>query len=193
MWSRASPALGSGPIVRQRIILSRKWSARSGSGRRRNPGLLRDCAAGDAVAGVAGGIGFVIVGFGMDDDRRAAVAEQRLWAVAEIDVIVLKLGVGDASGVHLDISHVAGVMAFGIVESVLLAVGIEMRARGLEVWTIAFGILMKVDRVFAGREIMKVQLDDYTRSVWRQDDRAYGLAISVLHLDLGFSRARKSK
>ena len=37
--------------------------------------LLRDHAAGDAVAGVAGGVGFLIIGFRVDDEGRASVAE----------------------------------------------------------------------------------------------------------------------
>ena len=60
------------------------------------PELLCDFSAGYAVAGVAGGIGFVIVGFGVDDDRGAAVAEQRVCAIAEGYVVVLELQIGYA-------------------------------------------------------------------------------------------------
>jgi hypothetical protein len=35
--------------------------------------LFRDCAAGDAVSGSAGGIGFVIIRFRVDDDRGPAI------------------------------------------------------------------------------------------------------------------------
>lgn len=44
--------------------------------------LLCDYAAGYAVAGVAGGIGLHVVGFGVDDDCGAAVAEERVRAIA---------------------------------------------------------------------------------------------------------------
>ena len=36
---------------------------------------LRNYAAGDAVAGITGWIGFLIVGLGVDDDGQAAVTE----------------------------------------------------------------------------------------------------------------------
>jgi hypothetical protein len=38
--------------------------------------LLCDYAAGYAVAGISGGIGLHVVGFGVNYDRRAAVAEE---------------------------------------------------------------------------------------------------------------------
>src|SRR5580658_1851734 len=75
--------------------------------------LLCDFSAGYAVAGVARGIGFVIVGFGVDDDRGAAVAEQRVGAIAEGYVVVLELQIGFAVRVDREILHVTGVMAFG--------------------------------------------------------------------------------
>ena len=69
------------------------------------------------------------------------------------------------SGVDGEVQHVAGVMAFGILESVLLAVGVEVRARGFEVGGIALGVLVEVDAVFAGREIVELELEAYARSL----------------------------
>jgi len=121
--------------------------------------LLRDYAAGDAVAGVAGGIGLHVVGFGVDDDRGAAVAEEGMRAVAESYVFVLQGRVGFAFHVDGEVQHVAGVVAFGIIESVLLAIGIEMRAGGFEVGRIALRVLVEVDGVLAGRQVVKMKLE----------------------------------
>jgi len=124
--------------------------------------LLCDYAAGDAISGSAGGVGLVIVGFGVDNDGGAAVAEERMGVGAEGYIFVLEFGVGFAFGVDGKIFHVAGVVAFGIIESVLFGVGIEMRTGGFEIRGIALGILMEVNGVHAGGEIVKVQLEANT-------------------------------
>ena len=124
--------------------------------------LLRDYAAGYAVAGVAGGIGLHVVGFGVNDDCGAAVAEERVGAVAESYVFVIEFRGSFAFGVDGEVQHVAGVMAFGILQAVLLGVGIEMRAGGFEVGGIALGILMKVDSVLAGWEAVQAKLESDT-------------------------------
>ena len=154
--------------------------------------LLRDHAAGDAVAGVAGGIGFVVVGFGVDDDRGAAVAEQRVLAV-EGHVQVLNGCTGAAFCVDDEVLHIASVVAFRIIESVLLAFRIEMGTGRFKIRGIALGVLMKVDSVFAGRQIVKHEFEADARTVWHDDDRSYILALGVLDVDLGFGCAGKSE
>ena len=89
--------------------------------------LLCDYAAGYAVAGVAGGIGLHIIGFGVDDDGGAAVAEERVGAFAEGYVFVLQGYIGLAVRIGSEVAHVAGVVAFRIFEAVLPGFGIEMR------------------------------------------------------------------
>ncbi len=151
--------------------------------------LLRHYAAGDAVAGVAGGIGLHVVGLGVDDDGGAAVAEEGVGAVAEGYVVILESGVGFAFHVDDEVLHVAGVVAFGIVEAMLFAVGIEMGAGGFEIGRIAFGVLVEVDGVLAGRKIVQVKLEADAWSLLRHGDGADGLALSVLEFDLGFGGA----
>lgn len=151
--------------------------------------LFCNYAAGYAVAGVSGGIGLHIVGFGVDYDGGAAVAEERVGAVGQGYVVVLQLGVGDASIVDVEVFHVASVMTFGILEAVLLAIGIEVRAGGFEVRAVAFGILVKVDSVLAGREIVKIKLEGDSGPVLRDDDGARGLTIGVFNSDLRFGCA----
>ena len=129
----------------------------------------------------------------MDDDGSAAVAEERVGAIAESYVFVLEFRVGFAFGIDGEVLHVAGVMAFGILQAVLLGVGIEMRAGGFEVGGIALGVLMKVDAMFAGREIVKAELEADPRSLLPQNDRADIFALGVLDVDLGFGCAGKSE
>lgn len=121
--------------------------------------LLCDCAAGDAVSGVARGVGLHVVGFGVDDDGGAAVAEDRVGTVAESDVFVLQAQVGFATRIDGEVLHVAGMVAFGIIQSVLLGFGIEMRTGGFEIGGIALGVLMKVDGMLAEGKIVKVKLE----------------------------------
>jgi hypothetical protein len=135
--------------------------------------LFCNHSAGYAVAGVAGGIGFVVVGFGVDDDSGAAVAEQRVRAFAESYVLVLHGCIGIAFCIDGKVPHIAGVVAFGIIESVLLAFRIEMRASGFKVRAIALWVLMKVDGVLARRKIVKVKLEADARTMGHNDDRAY--------------------
>lgn len=82
-------------------------------------------------------------------------------------------------------------MAFGILQSVLFAVRVEVWASGFEIGRIALGVLVDVDAVFAGREVVKPELEAYARSLRRHDDRAYGFTLRVLEFDYGFGGAGK--
>jgi hypothetical protein len=158
---------------------------------RSTAGLLGDYAAGYAVAGVAGRIGLHVVGFGVDYDRGAAIAEERVRAVPESYVFILKSGAGFAFHVDGEVLHVAGVVAFGIIEAVLLSVRIKMRAGRFEIGSIALGVLMKVDGVLARRKIVKLKLEADARAFLPEGDRAYGFALSVLDFDFSFGGAGK--
>ena len=92
---------------------------------------------GDAVAGVAGGIGLHVVGFGVDDNRCAAVGEQGVGAGGEGDVVVLEFHAGAVRTVDIEVVHVAGMMAVGIFQSVFFGFRIKVRAGGFEVGAVA--------------------------------------------------------
>ena len=133
----------------------------------------------------------------MDDQRRSAVAEQRVVvaAISKEHVIVSQFELGDALFVDAEVHHVAGVVAIGILQAVLLSIGIEVRARGLEVRTIALGVLMKVNAVFARRQVVQIEVKRYPRaffagSALRYCDRAHAFALGIFHLDHSFGRAR---
>ncbi len=53
-----------------------------------------------------------------------------------------------------EILHVAGVRAVGILEAMLLHIGVEMAARGGELRAFALGVLMDVNSMFARRQVL---------------------------------------
>ena len=73
--------------------------------------LLRNRSAGDPIARITCRIGLHIVGFGMDDQGRPAVAEHRMIVAAEIYILVRDGHLGRAIRPNHKIRHVAGVEA----------------------------------------------------------------------------------
>src|SRR5262249_21183203 len=83
--------------------------------------LLDDQPAGQAAAGVAGGIGAVVVGLLVDHQARAAGAQQRVGlALLEGDHLGRHGDVRLAVLADLEVRQVAGVRALGVVLAVLL-------------------------------------------------------------------------
>ena len=127
----------------------------------------------------------------MDDDGGATVAEQRVRAVAEGYVFILKARIGLAVGIDGEVQHVAGVMPVRALETVLFSFRIEMRACRFEIGGVALGVLVEVDSVLAGREIVKFKLETDTRAGRKNDDVTYALALGVFNFDLSFGGAGK--
>src|SRR5205823_13691097 len=134
--------------------LSKRW--RFGLGGRRS-----DDAAGDAIAGVAGGVGLHVVGFLVDDYCRAAVGDDAVGrGGVEGEIIYLQSGLTDVAFTDGDVQgKIAGVVAHGILNAVLLVLGIEVSAGGLEVGWIAEGFGVDVDGVLADGKIFEVEFD----------------------------------
>ena len=124
--------------------------------------LLLDHSAGDAVAGIAGWVGLHVVGFGVDYDCGAAIAEERVSVGAEVYIFIGEPDFSFSVGAYGEVGHVAGMVAVGTVKAVLFAVRIKVRACGFEIGRVAFRVLMEVDCVFARREIFEVELQAYS-------------------------------
>src|ERR1700756_3675598 len=120
--------------------------------------LFRNHSTSNAVPRVPRGIGLIVVGLRVHHDRRT-VGQQRKRAVLERDIGILQLSLRLAVGSYCEVLHVAGVMSFGIVETMLLALGVEMPPGRLEVGPFAFRSLVEVDGVFSRREIVQLQLE----------------------------------
>src|SRR5579872_4904816 len=123
--------------------------------------LLRYHAAGNAIARVSRRISLHVILFGMNDHRRSTVTEKRMAIARIFQVHVLVSEFHGSLAVWLDdeVQHVSSVVAFGALQAVLLAIWIEMWAGGLEVGTIALGILMEVNAVFAWSQIMQLYIE----------------------------------
>ena len=101
----------------------------------------------DAIAGVSGGVRLVIVGLGMNHNC-SAFAEKGMRAVLQCDVAILKMDLlGRAIGAHGEVFHITGMVALGILESVLLSFWVEMSTRGFKVGAFALRNLMEMDGV----------------------------------------------
>ena len=160
------------------------------------PKLLRHYSAGNAIARVSRRISLHVVFFGMNDDRRSAVTEQRMAiaGIFQIHVSVSEFHGGFAVWLDGEVHHVASVMAFGALQAMLFAVWIEVRAGGLEVGTIALGILMKVDAVRARGQIMQLYIEYHPRALraaftFRQCNRAHAFALGIFHFNHSFGCA----
>ena len=94
-----------------------------------------------------------------------------------------------AVGADGEVLHVAGVVAVGTIEPVLLAVGIEMSTGRFEVGALALGDLMEMDGMFSGREIVEFELERDARPLIPDDDFADGFALSIFEFNFGLGRA----
>ncbi len=117
-------------------------------------------STGDAVTGVSSRIGFHVVGLGMDNECRSPIGENGVVVLLPIHISVGRLRFRFAVSVHGEVLHVAGVMAVRIIKPVLLVVRIEMGTRRLEIRWITPCILVNVDGMLSGWQIMHVELDE---------------------------------
>src|SRR5882757_3327709 len=90
---------------------------------------------------------------------------------------------GTSSGRHAEVLHVARMMAFLVLESMLLIGGIEVRPGALEVGRLAAGSLVDVKGVLSGRQVLHPQADVHTFSGGGDGRRPDGLAFAVDQLD----------
>jgi hypothetical protein len=148
----------------KRPCVSIRMGAADGSMRQKARGLgpgRGDDAAGDAVAGVAAGVGLHIVQLLVDDDGGTSIGEDVVRGRGvEGEVVDLEGGLAGVAFTDRDVlGKIAGVVAHGILKAVLLVLGIEVRTGGLEVGRIAEGFGVDVDAMLANGEVFEVELD----------------------------------
>ncbi len=120
-----------------------------------------DDTAGDAVAGVAGGVGLHVVSLFVNDDGSAAVGDDAVrCGGVEGDVVDVEGGLAEVAFTDdYILREVAGMMAHRVLEAVLLVVGVEVGASGLEVRTVAQGFGVDVNAMLANGEVLEVKFD----------------------------------
>jgi hypothetical protein len=152
--------------------------------------LFRDHTAGDPVASIPCRIGLHVIRLGVNHQCRSAIAEQGVAVVAESDVLVHYPELGCALGAYVEVVHVAGMVAFGILQAMLLALGIEVRSGRLEIRRVALRLLMKVQRMLPRGQAVEAELHGHARrcSLARQHCCPYALALSVFQCDRGLGR-----
>src|ERR1700704_3647746 len=96
---------------------------------------------------------------------------------AERDVFILCFEMGFAVCADREIGIVTIVVAFGILQSMLLAIGIEVRSRGLEVRGVALRVLMKVDGMHAGGQILEIEFHSDSRGGVPQNRGTHSLTL----------------
>lgn len=84
---------------------------------------------------------------------------------------------------YREVPQVSGVMPLRTVESMLLAIWIEVNARRFEVRSDARGVLMKMDGVFSGRKIMQVKFKPDPLSLDPQSNGTDRFAIAIFQFD----------
>src|ERR1700751_721198 len=119
-------------------------------------GLFLDDAAGDAVSGVAGGVGHEVVGFGVDDQGGATVVEEGVGFVAEGDSGEQEAGFGLALFICGEVGDVAevGVGRLRIVFAMMGTGLVEGGCGGGKVRPVALAFVVDVDAVFAGGDVL---------------------------------------
>jgi hypothetical protein len=152
-----------------------------------------DHAAGDAVAGVAGRIGLVVVGLGVDHQRRAVGVEQRVrLARLERDLAVEDLDREIAVLRHMQVGHVAGV-ALARHHAVMGVARIEMAPGGFE-RRLAFADGVNMEGMLAGLEPLDLKLDEDAGRRLHQVDVADRLAAGIPELGIGhFGRVDRQR
>src|SRR5829696_4107800 len=121
--------------------------------------LLSDRPASDPAAGVSRRIGLHVISLLMNDQRRAAIREERVCTIAHVHLHVVQRSLGSSVTTYREVVHIAGVWPIRVLHAVLFVVGIEMIARRFEARTFAVGHLMKVDGGLARRQVLQIQFD----------------------------------
>src|SRR5262249_14764200 len=89
--------------------------------------------------------------------------------------------------------HVARVRPFGVLESVLLSIWIEMTSSRFEVGRFTLRGLMNVNRVLARRQILQIQLDIQALLGWLQSSRSNALDFGIFQFDSGARRKQRKR
>jgi len=113
--------------------------------------LLGDHAASDAVARIARWVRLHVVGLGMNHERGPSVRKQGMIAGAQIHTLICQFRLRCAIGLNSKVRHVTRMRSLGIIEAMVLLVGIEVRTGRRECRPLALGYLMKVCGMLAGR------------------------------------------
>jgi hypothetical protein len=147
-------------------------------------------AASYAVAGIPCRLALVVVGLGVDHEGRAATLGKAIGAFARVYAFVFHVEVRFSVSAHGEITHVAQVVAVGIVEAVFLVGGVEVATRALEVRAGAYGFLVEVHGVIAGAEAFYFEV--YVHPFFKIGDRRFAHFFPGSVFEFNFERMARS-
>src|SRR5262249_1517626 len=127
--------------------------------------LLCNRSAGNPISGVPRRVGLHVVAFGVNNDRRAAIAEQRIRTFAERDILILELTAGLPVCIDAEIRHVASVVAFGVLQAVFFGTRIEVRSSRLKIRPFTLRNLMEMNGMLSGRQVVEIELNTHSRTL----------------------------
>src|SRR5919204_3411580 len=141
--------------------------------------LLLDHAAGDPVAGIAGRLRFVIVRLRVDHQRSSFIGEKRIRTFAQRDTRITHRCLRSSVLKNSEVGHVAGVRTLRVLQAVLFVTGIEVWARRSERRRIAYRVLMDVDGVAPGRQVLPIEFDRNSIRLAAAGDRRLAYALTL--------------
>ena len=127
----------------------------------------------------------------MNDDRGTSIAEDGMVVIAKSDVRVLRFEFCLAVGTHGEIGIVTGVMTLRVLQPMLFAVRVEVWTRRLEVLCGANGILMKVNGMFAGGQVLEIDFHLNTWLFFPQSKSPHTLSLGILESNDGLGDAQR--
>ena len=105
-------------------------------------------AAGEPVAAVAGRVRFIIIGLRVDDNR-GSVSVQQAAVPEQVALMDVKVQQTTSLGIDDQIGQIAAVAAVRVFPSMLLSVGVPVRASRRELGCFAFSDRVNVEAVYA--------------------------------------------
>jgi hypothetical protein len=121
--------------------------------------LVLDYTAGNAIAGVPGGIGFVVIRLFVNHEGGAPIVENGIRPGLYRKIRHDNIHLAFAVGTDVKVQQIAHVKTLRIVEAVLVHGGVEMAAGALKRRAFTLANIVNVNGVRARRQIHEVHFD----------------------------------
>ena len=133
----------------------RRPGAKLGANFQLNDPLLLDDSAGDAIAGIPGGVGRVIIGLCVDHKRCTAVMEERIGPVAECDASDRESRIALSFIIHGQILQITEMWmrVLRVMDPVVGTGRVEVATGGSKCRPFAFADIVDVNAVLTGAQL----------------------------------------
>jgi hypothetical protein len=133
----------------------RRPDAKLGANFQLNDPLLLDDSAGDAVAGIPGGVGHEVIAFSVDDKRRPAIMKERIGPVAECDASDRESRIALSFIIHGQILQITEMWmrVLCVMDAVVGTGRVEVAAGGSKRRPFAFADIVDVNAMLTGTQL----------------------------------------